>query len=220
MSRRTLPLNDALYEYLLEVSLREPEVLRLLRAETARHPRAEMQIAPEQGQFMALLARLIGARRALEIGVFTGYSALWVALALPPDGQLIACEVNEAYTAVARRYWEAAGVADRIALRLGPALKTLEALLAEGAAGTFDLVFIDADKETYDAYYERALELVRPGGLILLDNLLMGGRVADPAHREPPVEAIRRLNEKLCRDPRVDYALLPIADGLGLARRR
>jgi len=128
--------------------------------------------------------------------------------------------VNEAYTAVARRYWEAAGVADRIALRLGPALKTLEALLAEGAAGTFDLVFIDADKETYDAYYERALELVRPGGLILLDNLLMGGRVADPAHREPPVEAIRRLNEKLCRDPRVDYALLPIADGLGLARRR
>jgi len=220
MARQTLPLNDTLYDYLLTVSLREPEVLRLLRAETARHPRAEMQIAPEQGQFMALLARLIGARRALEIGVFTGYSALWVALALPPDGQLIACEVNEAYTAVARRYWEAAGVADRIALRLGPALKTLEALLAEGAAGTFDLVFIDADKETYDAYYERALELVRPGGLILLDNLLMGGRVADPAHREPPVEAIRRLNEKLCRDPRVDYALLPIADGLGLARRR
>ncbi|AEN74414.1 Caffeoyl-CoA O-methyltransferase [Rhodothermus marinus SG0.5JP17-172] len=220
MARQTLPLNDTLYDYLLTVSLREPEVLRLLRAETARHPRAEMQIAPEQGQFMALLARLIGARRALEIGVFTGYSALWVALALPPDGQLIACEVNEAYTAVARRYWEAAGVADRIALRLGPALKTLEALLAEGAAGTFDLVFIDADKETYDAYYERALELVRPGGLILLDNLLMGGRVADPSNREPSVEAIRRLNEKLCRDLRVDYALLPLADGLGLARRR
>ena len=220
MSRRTLPLNDALYEYLLEVSLREPEVLRRLRAETARHPRAEMQIAPEQGQFMALLVRLIGARRVLEIGTFTGYSALWMALALPPDGRLVACDVSAEYTAVARRYWEAAGVADRIELRLGPALDTLEALLDEGAAGTFDLAFIDADKASYDAYYERALQLVRPGGLILLDNLLMGGRVADPSNREPSVEAIRRLNEKLCRDLRVDYALLPLADGLGLARRR
>jgi len=220
MSRRTLPLNDTLYDYLLSVSLPEPEVLRQLRAETARHPRAEMQIAPEQGQFMALLARLMGARRALEIGVFTGYSALWVALALPPDGELIACDLNEEYTAVARRYWEAAGVADRITLRLGPARDTLEALLAEGAAGTFDLAFIDADKESYEHYYERTLHLVRPGGLILLDNLLMRGRVVDPTNRAPAVEAIRQLNEKLHRDPRVDYVLLPVGDGLGLARRR
>ncbi|MDQ7041736.1 MAG: class I SAM-dependent methyltransferase [Rhodothermus sp.] len=220
MARRTLPLNDSLYDYLLSVSLREPEVLRRLRAETARHPQAEMQIAPEQGQFMALLVRLIGVRRALEIGVFTGYSALWVALALPPDGELIACDLSEEYTAVARRYWEAAGVADRITLRLGPARDTLEALLAEGAAGTFDLAFIDADKESYECYYEQTLQLVRPGGLILLDNLLMGGRVVDPTNREPAVEAIRQLNEKLCRDPRVDYALLPVGDGLGLARRR
>lgn len=220
MSLRSRPLTDTVYEYLLAVSLREPDVLRRLREETASHPAAEMQIAPEQGQFMALLARLIGARQTLEVGVFTGYSSLVVALALPADGRVIACDVSDEYTAVARRYWAEAGVADRIDLRIAPAEDTLNQLLADGRAGTFDLAFIDADKERYDVYFERCLALVRPGGLILIDNVLWEGKVADPSVSTPEVRAIRALNEKLLRDERVDVSLLPVADGLTLARRR
>ena len=220
MGRRTLPLDDRLYDYLLAASLREPDVLRRLRVETAAHPQAEMQIAPEQGQFMALLVRLMQARRVIEIGVFTGYSSLAVALALPPDGRLVACDVSEEFTGIARRYWAEAGVADRIDLRLAPALATLGALLAGGEAGTFDLAFIDADKESYDAYYERSLALLRTGGLVLIDNVLWAGEVADPAITTPVVRAIRALNAKLREDPRIDLSLLPLADGLTIALKR
>ncbi len=220
MSNRTLTLTDDLYQYLLDVSLREPEALRRLRRETASHPMARMQIAPEQGQFMALLVRLLGARRALEVGVFTGYSALAVALALPPDGTLTACDVSEDYTAVARRYWQEAGVAGKIDLRIAPALETLEALLAEGQAGTFDFAFIDADKESYDAYYERALRLLRAGGLILLDNVLWSGRVAEADAQDADTQALRALNRKLHHDERIHLSLLPLADGLTLALKR
>lgn len=220
MSTRTLGLSDALLAYLRDVSLREPAVLARLRAETAALPEAEMQIAPEQGQFMALLARLMGARRYLEVGTFTGYSSLAVALALPDDGRLVCCDVSADYTAVARRYWAEAGVAHKVDLRLAPALDTLEALLAEGRADTFDLAFIDADKPAYDAYYERSLALVRPGGLLLLDNMLRRGRVLDPSDATPGVEAIRRLNAKLHADARIDLSLLPLADGLTLALKR
>jgi predicted O-methyltransferase YrrM len=220
VSRQTLTLDDRLYHYLLDASLREPEIQRRLREETARHPKAEMQIAPEQGQFMVLLVRLLGARRILEVGVFTGYSSLAMALALPPDGRLIACDVSEEFTAVARRYWAEAGVADRIELRIAPAVETLDALLAAGEAGRFDLAFIDADKPSYDAYYERSLALLRPGGLILLDNTLQEGQVADPGVATENVIAIRRLNEKLLGDTRIDLSLLPVADGLTLARKR
>ncbi len=220
MSNRTLTLTDDLYQYLLDVSLREPEVLRRLRRETASHPMARMQIAPEQGQFMALLVRLLGARRALEVGVFTGYSALAVALALPPDGTLTACDVSEDYTAVARRYWQEAGVAGKIDLRIAPALETLEALLAEGQAGTFDFAFIDADKESYDAYYERALRLLRAGGLILFDNVLWSGRVAEADAQDADTQALRTLNRKLHHDERIHLSLLPLADGLTLALKR
>ncbi len=220
MSNRTLTLTDDLYQYLLDVSLREPEVLRRLRRETASHPMARMQIAPEQGQFMALLVRLLGARRALEVGVFTGYSALAVALALPPDGTLTACDVSEDYTAVAQRYWQEAGVAGKIDLRIAPALETLEALLAEGQAGTFDFAFIDADKESYDAYYERALRLLRAGGLILFDNVLWSGRVAEADAQDADTQALRTLNRKLHHDERIHLSLLPLADGLTLALKR
>ena len=220
MSRTTLTLTDQLYRYLLEVSLREPDVLRRLREETAAHPQAQMQIAPEQGQFMALLARLAGARKALEVGVFTGYSALAVTLAMPEDGRLVACDVSEEFTAVARRYWREAGVDHRIDLRIAPAIETLDALLSAGEAGSFDLAFIDADKTGYDAYYERALALVRSGGLIVLDNMLQDGKAADPSSTEPGVVAIRALNRKLLDDERVDLSLLPVADGITLARKR
>ena len=220
MSRTTLTLTDQLYRYLLEVSLREPDVLRRLREETAAHPQAQMQIAPEQGQFMALLARLAGARKALEVGVFTGYSALAVTLAMPEDGRLVACDVSEEFTAVARRYWREAGVDHRIDLRIAPAIETLDTLLSAGEAGSFDLAFIDADKTGYDAYYERALALLRPGGLIVLDNMLQDGKAADPSSTEPGVVAIRALNRKLRDDERVDLSLLPVADGITLARKR
>lgn len=220
MSRQTLPLDDRLQDYLLRVSLREREVMRRLREETASHPQANMQIAPEQGQLMALLVRLIGARRTLEVGVFTGYSALAVALALPDDGTLLACDVSEEFTAIARRYWREAGVERKITLRLAPAIETLDAVLAEGGEGTFDFAFIDADKPSYAAYVERTLRLLRPGGLMLIDNVLWGGKVADPAVSDPDVDAIRALNESLYRDERVDLSLLPIADGLTLARKR
>jgi len=220
MSRRTIQLTDALHEYLLAVSLREPPLLRRLREETAAQPSAGMQISPEQGQFMGLLARLTGARRCLEIGVFTGYSSLSVALALPEDGRIVACDVSEPWTAIARRYWREAGVEGRIDLRLGPALDTLDRLLATGEAASYDLAFIDADKENYLGYYERVLQLLRPGGLVVVDNTLWDGRVADPENAEPDTVAIRHFNEHLAHDGRVDLSLLPIGDGLTLARKR
>jgi len=220
MSRRSISLTDSLYDYLLSVSLREPDLLRQLREETAKDPSARMQISPEQGQFMALLARLMGARRCLEIGVFTGYSSLAVALALPDDGRILACDVSERWTAVARRYWAAAGVAHKIELRLAAALETLERLLGSGAAGTFDFAFIDADKENYVGYYERVLELLRPGGLVVVDNTLWSGRVADPENAEADTVAMRHFNEHLHRDERVDLSLVPVGDGLTLARKR
>jgi predicted O-methyltransferase YrrM len=220
MSNRTTLLTDRLYDYFLAQSLREPKVLAKLRAETARMPESNMQIAPEQGQFMAFLVDLIGAHKALEIGTFTGYSSLAVALALPPEGRLVACDVNPAWTEIARRYWAEAGVADRIDLRLGPAIETLAALKAEGQSGSFDFAFIDADKANYDAYFEACLGFVRPGGLIAVDNVLWDGRVADPAADDPSTKAIRALNAKLHTDPRVSLSMVPIGDGLTLARRR
>ena len=220
MSRRTLALDDPLYAYLLSVSLREPDVLRRLREETAGHPQAAMQIAPEQGQFMGLLVRLLGARKCLEIGVFTGYSALAVALALPFDGRLVACDVSEEFTAIARRYWEEAGVDPIIRLHLAPAVETLDGLLADGEGGTFDFAFIDADKVNYAGYFERALELLRPGGLVVVDNMLWDGKVADATVSDPDTAAIRALNESLLGDERIDLSLLPVGDGLTLARKR
>ncbi|MFQ5571622.1 MAG: class I SAM-dependent methyltransferase [Rhodothermales bacterium] len=217
MANRTIELSDGLYHYLLDVSLREPDLLRRLREETAAHPMAAMQIAPEQGQFMALLVRLMGARTTLEVGVFTGYSTLSVALTLPPDGTVVACDVSEEYTAIARRYWQEAGVSGKIDLRLAPAATTLEALLAEGRGGTFDFAFIDADKPNYDAYYERALKLLRPGGLLLFDNVLWDGKVADPSVHDADTEALRALNRKLHHDSRVHLSMIPVGDGLTLA---
>lgn len=220
MSNRTIDLTDTLYDYLLSVSLRETDLQRRLREETATLSMARMQISPEQGQFMALIARLTGARRCLEIGVFTGYSSLAVALALPEDGRIVACDVSEEWTSVARRYWAAAGVADRIDLRLAPAIDTLDALIAAGGAGTCDLAFIDADKPAYLAYYERVLVLLRPGGLVMTDNTLWSGRVADPEVGDADTVALRHYNEYLHRDSRVDLSLVPIGDGLTLARKR
>lgn len=220
MSNKTLCLDDRLYEYLLSVSLREPEILTRLRQETAQHPHALMQVAPDQGQLMALLIQLMGAKKALEVGVFTGYSSLCVALALPADGKLVACDVSEEFTAIARRYWQEAGVADKIELHLAPALQTLDRLLDSGQAGTFDFAFIDADKGNYLNYYERSLQLVRVGGLIAIDNVLWSGQVADPQVQDASTQAIRLLNETLHRDERVTISMLPIADGLTLALKR
>lgn len=220
MSKKTLDLNNQLYDYLLSASLREPEVLRQLRQETALHPQAGMQISPEQGQFMALLVQLLGATKTLEVGVFTGYSSLCVALAIPSTGKIVACDLNEEYTSIARRYWQTAGVADKIDLRLAPALETLDRLLADGQAETFDFAFIDADKVNYEGYYERSLQLVRTGGLIAIDNVLWAGRVADPEDRDNNTLAIRTFNEKLHHDERVSLSLVPIADGLTLALKR
>jgi len=195
-------------------------MLTQLRQETAQHPMSMMQIAPEQGQFMALLVQLIGARKTLEVGVFTGYSALVVALALPPDGKVVACDVSEEYTSIARRYWQQAGVADKIDLRIAPALDTLDQLLTSGQANSFDFAFIDADKSNYDGYYERSLQLVRPGGLIAIDNVLWNGDVADPNVNDTRTNAIRALNQKIYEDDRVSMSLVPIADGLTLAMKR
>ena len=220
MSNRTIQMTDRLYDYLLKVSLREPPLLAELRAETAKLPMAVMQISPEQGQFMALLAETIGARRAIEVGTFTGYSALCVALALPPGGKLIACDISEEFTAIARRYWAKSGIADRIELRLAPAMDTLHGLLAGGAAGSFDFAFIDADKTQYDAYYEAILKLLRPGGLVTIDNVLWSGAVADGRKRDADTLALRALNEKLKTDKRISLSMLPVGDGLTLARKR
>jgi caffeoyl-CoA O-methyltransferase len=220
LSNRTISLDDALYEYMLKVSLREPDVLRRLRDETAALPRRSMQIAPEQGQFMAMLVRLMSAERILEIGTFTGYSAVCMALALPPHGRIVTCDINQEWTAVARRYWSEARVEDRIMLRLGPAMETLEALLAAGEGGRFDIAFIDADKENYGGYFEHALTLVRSGGLIIVDNVLWGGSVINPAKEDPDTLAIRAFNTKIRNDERVHLSLVPIGDGLTLAMKR
>lgn len=220
MTAKTIQVTDRLHDYILANSLREHAALGRLRAETARHPRANMQISPIQGQFMQLLVQLIQARKTLEVGVFTGYSSLAVALALPPEGRIVACDVSEEYTAIARRYWQEAGVAAKIDLKLAPALETLDALLAAGEAGTFDFAFIDADKTSYRAYYERSLQLVRPGGLMAIDNVLWGGSVVDPTDNDEDTRAIRDLNAFLHHDERVDLSLIPLADGLTLARKR
>ncbi|MCW3475034.1 class I SAM-dependent methyltransferase [Limobrevibacterium gyesilva] len=213
-------MTDALAAYVAERGTRESDAQRGLRAATRGRPGAGMQIGPDQGQFMAFLVQLTGARRALEIGVFTGYSALSVAAALPEGGELVACDISEDYTSVGRPFWRQAGVDRRIDLRLGPALATLDGLLADGQDGTFDFAFIDADKTGYDAYYERCLVLVRRGGLIAIDNVLWGGAVIDPADTSPDTEALRALNRKIHADARVDMCLLPIGDGLTLVRRR
>jgi predicted O-methyltransferase YrrM len=220
MSNRSITLTDSLYDYMTGVSLREPPLLLALREETSELTQRSMQISPEQGQFMALLARLIGARRCLEVGVFTGYSSLATALALPGDGHIIACDVSEEWTAVARRYWRRAGVEHKIDLRLAPATGTLDALLAQGLDRTFDFAFIDADKTNYLEYYERTLALLRTGGLVLIDNTLWSGRVADPEVADTDTVALRHFNEVLYRDERVDLSLLPLGDGLTLARKR
>jgi predicted O-methyltransferase YrrM len=217
MPNKNLGLSDSLADYLRSVSLREPEILTKLRQETASQPMSQMQIAPEQGQFMALLVQLIGAKKTLEVGVFTGYSSLAVALALPADGRIIACDVSEEYTSIARRYWQAAGVAEKIELCIAPALDTLDHLLATGQEGTFDFAFIDADKGNYDGYYERSLQLVRTGGLIAIDNVLWSGKVADDEIQDNQTCKIRQLNQKLHDDPRVQISMVPIADGLTLA---
>jgi predicted O-methyltransferase YrrM len=217
MSNTFLSLTDRLYEYLLAHTPREPEVLERLRAETARLPQSIMQISPVQGQFLALLLKLTGAAKTLEVGVFTGYSSLWTALTLPPGGRVVACDVSEEFTSIARRYWAEAGVADKITLRLAPAAETLDALIAGGEAGTFDFAFVDADKENYDAYYERALKLVRRGGLIVFDNMLWYGKVADPTVQDADTVALRALNDKLSRDERVFVSLVPVGDGMTLA---
>jgi predicted O-methyltransferase YrrM len=220
MSSRHIALTDRVQHYLAENARPEPEILRRLREETARMPRAGMQIGPDQGQLMAILVRLMGARRCLEIGTFTGTSALAVALALPDEGRILCCDVDARTTAVAQRYWAEAGVAGKIELRLGPATATLQALIAAGETGSFDFAFIDADKSNYDAYYEAALRLVRQGGLIAIDNVLWGGAVADPDETDADTAALRALNRKLRDDERVDPVLLPIGDGLTLARIR
>mgnify|MGYP002630130384 FL=1 len=220
MTNKSITLTDALYDYLTRVSLRELPLLTRLREETARGPLANMQIAPEQGQFMALLLQLIGAKKALEIGVFTGYSALCIAHALAPGGKLIACDISDEWTQIARRYWKEAGVDDKIDLHLAPARDTLERLLADGEADTFDFAFIDADKTGYDDYYERTLQLMRPGGLIMFDNMLRNGDVADLTLQDESTVAIRRLNQKLLHDKRISLSLLPMADGITLALKR
>ncbi|MDJ0796391.1 MAG: class I SAM-dependent methyltransferase [Calothrix sp. MO_167.B12] len=220
MANQTLGLSTQLYDYLLSVSLREPEILTKLRQETAQHPMARMQIAPEQGQFMALLVQLIAAKKTLEVGVFTGYSSLAVALALPKDGKVVACDVSEEYTAIARRYWQQAGVDRKIDLHIAPALDTLDRLIAAGEGDSFDFAFIDADKSNYDGYYERALQLIRPGGVIAIDNVLWFGQVADPQVQDNRTKNIRALNQKLHEDERINLSLVPIADGLTLAMKR
>lgn len=220
MSNRTIEISDSLYEYMLSASLRESKLQRQLRAETSELTHASMQISPEQGQFMGLLVELLGVQKALEVGTFTGYSALAVALSLPPDGKLVACDVSEEWTSIARRYWREAGVAERIDLRLGPAVGTLDDLIDSGQEGSFDFAFIDADKSNYDRYYERCLRLVRVGGLIAVDNVLWHGKTADPEVQDADTLAIRALNLKIQSDDRVSSTLVPIGDGLYLARKR
>ena len=217
MSNRSIGLDDKLHEYLLSVSLREPELLARLRAETAEDPMARMQVSPEQGQFMALLVELMSVRTALEVGVFTGYSALRVALALPEDGSIVACDVSDRWTSIGRRYWKEAGVDHKIDLRIAPAVETLDALLDAGRAGDFDFAFIDADKVNYVEYYERCLTLLRSRGLLAVDNTLWSGAVANAGDERDDTVAIRALNEHIYADDRVTMSMLPVGDGLTLA---
>jgi caffeoyl-CoA O-methyltransferase len=221
MSSRTIQVTEPIHDYLLSVSLREPAVLSKLREETAKLEAAGMQISPEQGQFMRLLVKLLGAKRTLEIGVFTGYSALSVALVLPDDGQIVACDVNEEWTGMARRYWHAAGIAHKIDLYLAPATETLAALVAnEANHGTFDFAFIDADKANYATYYDQAFKLIRRGGVIAIDNVLWGGSLVDESKQDEDTNALRALNQQLHKDDRIDLSMVPIGDGLTLARKR
>jgi predicted O-methyltransferase YrrM len=217
MANKTLSLSTALHAYLVEHSVREPEILQRLRVETANDSMSMMQIGPEQGQFMQLLVRLMGAKNCLEVGVFTGYSSLAVALVLPNDGHIVACDISEKWTAIARKYWMEAGVAAKIDLRIAPALSTLDGLISSGKAGSFDFAFVDADKINYLGYYERALTLVRSGGLIAVDNTLWGGQVIDKKSQSDDTKAIRQFNDRLRTDPRVHLSLLPVGDGLTLA---
>ena len=220
MSVATIAMTEALYGYLLKTTLREPEILARLRQETAQLSSGGMQISPEQGQLMSLLIELTGAKRTLEVGVFTGYSSTVVALALPADGKLVACDVSEEWTKIARRYWREAGVESKIELHVRPAVQTLDALVAAGQAASFDFAFIDADKVSYDVYYERCLTLLRPGGLLAVDNVLWGGAVADDREQSESTRAIRALNLKIAADARVSASLVPIGDGVYLARKR
>ena len=220
MAYKTLGLSESLSSYIQSVSVREPEVMVKLREETAQLSQAVMQIAPEQGQLISLLVQLLGAKKTLDIGVFTGYSSLVVALALPENGKVIACDIDKDYTAIASRYWQQAGVSHKINLRLAPAGETLEQLITQGEANSFDFAFIDADKRSYDNYYEQCLKLIRPGGLIAIDNVLWSGRVADSSQSDKRTIALRELNQKLYQDPRVTISLIPIADGLTLALKK
>jgi predicted O-methyltransferase YrrM len=220
MANRTIGISDELAAYVVDLGTREPEVLARLREETASLPQHGMQIAPEEGAFLAMLVELTGARRCLEVGTFTGYSSLAVALALPADGSIVCCDVSEEWTSMARRYWDEAGVSSRIDLRIAPASDTLDRLLADGGESTYDFAFVDADKTGYDGYYERLLRLVRPGGLIVFDNMLWGGRVLEQDSDDEDTRAIQALNARLAADERISLCLLPLADGVTLARRR
>ena len=220
MSNQTISITDSIYKYLCENSLREDEVLSSLRAYTYRMQQRNMQISPEQGQFMQLLIKLMGAKNTIEIGVFTGYSSLCVALALPLDGKIIACDISTKYTDIAEKYWKDANVRDKIDLRIGPALDTLQKLIDKGLSNTFDFSFIDADKINYDNYYELSLKLLRPGGLIAIDNVLWSGDVVDERINDIDSESIRSLNKKIYIDKRVDISILPIGDGLTLALKK
>jgi len=220
MANKTMGISDDLAAYVVKVGTREPDVLARLREETAAIPQHNMQIAPEQGAFLALLVELIGARRCIEVGTFTGYSSTAVALALPADGQIVCCDVSEEWTSLARRYWAEAGVTGKVDLRIAPATETLDQLVAGGQEATYDFAFVDADKAGYDAYYERLLRLVRPGGLIVFDNMLWGGDVLDTDPSDEDTKALQALNAKLARDERITLCLLPVADGVTLARRR
>ena len=220
MSGRSPFLDERVEAYLENTNRQEHPVLAKLRAETLNVEDSGMQIGPDQGRYMQLLVALLGAKRYLEIGVYTGYSSLAVAMALPPDGSVVACDMSEEWTSIARRYWKEAGLEKQIDLRLAPALETLDGLLRDGAAGSFDLAFIDADKQNVDAYYERCLQLLRVGGLVLVDNVLWSGRVADPKDTDETTAALRALNLKVRDDARVDSALVAVGDGLLMARKR
>lgn len=215
---KTIAMTPALYDYLLDKGVREHEVLRALRERTSELAERNMQIAADQGAFMQMLVKITGARHIIEVGTFTGYSALAMAMALPEDGELVACDVSEEWTSIGKGFWEEAGVADRIRLEIAPALETLDALLEEGKTNHFDMAFVDADKENYMGYYERLLELVRPGGIILLDNVLWGGSIIDASNQDSSTIALRELNDALSQDTRVELVMLPVSDGLTLAR--